>query len=269
MASGPISSDVGANTALSDEELARKLQAEAEQGRQSRVRFEDEAHDSDEALARKLQAEETGVESAGPVRPGELVLGFRLPNDSVRSIAFGNKKPPLGMDFTMTSPVTVRRVTPGGYAADLGVQQGWSLASINGDNVESMAATETFSKLSKAAGASTDTRSEPEGRPGPPLASRPAATGAADIGMVLGFRLPDGSVRNIAFGDRKPPLGMEFEKETPVSVKNVRPGGHAEELGVGTKWIVVSVDGESVEGKDFPEVFALMKKASASANGKK
>jgi len=60
---------------------------------------------------------------------GELVLDFRLPDGSIKSIEFGDRKPPLGMDFMDSMPLIVCNVLS--HARDLGVKIGWELISIN------------------------------------------------------------------------------------------------------------------------------------------
>merc|ERR1740129_719258 len=58
-----------------------------------------------------------------------------------------------------------------------------------------------------------------------------AAAVERDGGLVLGFRLPDGSRKALHFGTRKPPLGMDFTKGDPVKIKRVRQSSPAEQLG--------------------------------------
>merc|ERR1712176_1055764 len=138
---------------------------------------------------------------------------------------------------------------------------GWALIAINGESVKTLKTTETFKKLSAAAEAvggdvehrsassepnlgvagSTDVKSDASRQPvskakaHPPVpAADPSGTKLPPkpdpplpgSGMCFDFRLPDGSEKRVSFGSRKPPLGMEFEKDVPVSVKNLRPGGH-------------------------------------------
>mmetsp|Transcript_59923 Transcript_59923/g.135147 ORF Transcript_59923/g.135147 Transcript_59923/m.135147 type:complete len:181 (-) Transcript_59923:100-642(-) len=81
-----------------------------------------------------------------------------------------------------------------------------------------------------------------------------------DSGLVLGFRLLDGSKKNLLFGLRhRPPLGMDFTKTEPVAVKRVKQSSPAEELGVQVGWEVFSVNGELMVGKTPKEVFQAMK----------
>merc|ERR1712083_145486 len=84
------------------------------------------------------------------------------------------------------------------------------------------------------------------------------------LGMVLTFRLPDGSTRETSFADRRPPLGMDFERIAPVRVKRITPGGSAEELGVKPGWVVVAINGEDVEKREFNDVFARMRVAASA-----
>jgi len=80
-----------------------------------------------------------------------------------------------------------------------------------------------------------------------------------DGGLVLGFRLADGSERSLPFGSRRPPLGMDFTKTEPVTVKRVRKGSPAEELGVEVGWQVYCVNANCMEGRSAADVFLTMK----------
>merc|ERR1712066_438100 len=102
--------------------------------------------------------------------------------------------------------------------------------------------------------------------PSPELGAIPASasSGCQTGGMTLGFRTPEGLVTQINFAERRPPLGMDFERAAPVRVKRVIHGGHAEELGVKQGWVVISVNGEDVETMEFNDVFARMRVASSS-----
>mmetsp|Transcript_34268 Transcript_34268/g.101807 ORF Transcript_34268/g.101807 Transcript_34268/m.101807 type:complete len:161 (+) Transcript_34268:65-547(+) len=80
-------------------------------------------------------------------------------------------------------------------------------------------------------------------------------------GLVIGFLLPDGSERTIAFGERRAPLGIDFGATPPCTTKRVSPGGHGEQLGVQPKWVVQYVNGERVVGREVEYVFEAMKRA--------
>merc|ERR1712203_842894 len=97
----------------------------------------------------------------------------------------------------------------------------------------------------------------------------PSAKDNNASGLVISFQLPDGSQRNIIFGARRPPLGMDFEQETPITISDITPGSHADQLGVGVGWQVIGVNGVNVQGKDFMTVFELMRKHATSVTKKK
>merc|ERR1711972_885888 len=80
--------------------------------------------------------------------------------------------------------------------------------------------------------------------------------------FVLGFRLLDRSLTRIRFGGIPPPLGMDFENQTPVRVTAIQPYSAAEKLGVQTAWEVISINEKNVQGMDFLDVFKLMKSES-------
>merc|ERR1711879_938963 len=53
----------------------------------------------------------------------------------------------------------------------------------------------------------------------------------AVVGLMLGMKLPDGSEKTISFQGRKPPLGIDFIRKAPLTVKSVKAGSHGEALG--------------------------------------
>jgi hypothetical protein len=67
--------------------------------------------------------------------PRGLMLGFRLPDESLKEIVF--KERPFGMKFSRGTPITVTEVQPSSHAHDLNVQVGWILATIEGDETAS------------------------------------------------------------------------------------------------------------------------------------
>lgn len=67
-----------------------------------------------------------------PSKPA-MTLGFELPDGTVQSVVFNER--PLGMRFTASVPLTVTDVCQTGKAFDLGVQNGWKLRSIDGEDM--------------------------------------------------------------------------------------------------------------------------------------
>jgi len=80
--------------------------------------------------------------------------------------------------------------------------------------------------------------------------------GLAD-GLVLRFRLPDGSERLVDFGMSNPPLGVDFKKTTPMRVSKVY--GLAARLGVQHGWELAGINGTRVLDWLPAEAFQLIK----------
>jgi len=76
------------------------------------------------------------------------------------------------------------------------------------------------------------------------------------------FQLPDGIEQQLAFTRR--PLGLDFDRESPIVIKKVQPRSIAEELGVQPGWLIKYVNGEACWMKDFRYQFALLHKYSAN-----
>eukprot|EP00929_Paragymnodinium_shiwhaense_P033008 TRINITY_DN18210_c0_g1_i2.p2 TRINITY_DN18210_c0_g1~~TRINITY_DN18210_c0_g1_i2.p2 ORF type:complete len:138 (-),score=26.71 TRINITY_DN18210_c0_g1_i2:65-478(-) len=92
-----------------------------------------------------------------------------------------------------------------------------------------------------------------------PYKEVPASSG---FSLVVTFEVPGTrEVKQVVFARR--PLGLDFDKVAPVSMKRVHRNGHAEELGVEKGWIVKAVNGIDVIGKDFPAVHELLVKECA------
>ena len=79
--------------------------------------------------------------------------------------------------------------------------------------------------------------------------------------LEIAFLLPDSSVQRRVFA--KKPLGLDFNRHMPVTIKHVRPGSVAEELGVQQGWKVQAINGYDATRASFQEVYAALKDASA------
>mmetsp|Transcript_67030 Transcript_67030/g.187420 ORF Transcript_67030/g.187420 Transcript_67030/m.187420 type:complete len:182 (+) Transcript_67030:117-662(+) len=94
---------------------------------------------------------------------------------------------------------------------------------------------------------------------------RPAKLEALEIGFIL----PDGSRKTVAFGSVPgwpgTKLGLEFFPQKPCKIKKVHPGLYGEKLGVQADWIVQFVNGDNVMGEEVDYVFELMTRALAQA----
>mmetsp|Transcript_76822 Transcript_76822/g.135400 ORF Transcript_76822/g.135400 Transcript_76822/m.135400 type:complete len:133 (-) Transcript_76822:42-440(-) len=80
--------------------------------------------------------------------------------------------------------------------------------------------------------------------------------------LVILFKLSDGSFRSMTFSKR--PLGLDFNKTVPITMKRVKPNSPAEELGVQRGWEIHAINGISVTHMPFQDAFLMLKKASAS-----
>eukprot|EP00401_Gymnodinium_catenatum_P054929 CAMPEP_0117511760 /NCGR_PEP_ID=MMETSP0784-20121206/28676_1 /TAXON_ID=39447 /ORGANISM="" /LENGTH=201 /DNA_ID=CAMNT_0005307447 /DNA_START=141 /DNA_END=746 /DNA_ORIENTATION=+ len=49
------------------------------------------------------------------------------------------REKPIGLEFTKKTPLTVKKVKPGSFAAASGVEIGWVLTAVNGQDISSMA----------------------------------------------------------------------------------------------------------------------------------
>uniref|UniRef100_A0A7S1S7M9 PDZ domain-containing protein n=1 Tax=Alexandrium catenella TaxID=2925 RepID=A0A7S1S7M9_ALECA len=76
--------------------------------------------------------------------------------------------------------------------------------------------------------------------------------------MTVGFRLPNGTQREVAFTKR--PLGVDFHRSSPIMLKRVHEGSQGQLMGVQAGWEVYFIDGIDVRGKDFHATYDLLKR---------
>jgi len=69
------------------------------------------------------------------------------------------------------------------------------------------------------------------------------------------------SVKAVEF--KKLPLGISFSNVMPSEVTKVEAGSQAEQLGVKVGWVFRSVNGQPLEGKDWPKLWALLEQGGA------
>eukprot|EP00401_Gymnodinium_catenatum_P055655 CAMPEP_0117538386 /NCGR_PEP_ID=MMETSP0784-20121206/42453_1 /TAXON_ID=39447 /ORGANISM="" /LENGTH=184 /DNA_ID=CAMNT_0005335001 /DNA_START=30 /DNA_END=584 /DNA_ORIENTATION=- len=79
----------------------------------------------------------------------QLELTFVREGKDPKVVRF--EKLPIGLDFLKRMPLAVRTVKPGSFAAACGVESGWVLAAINGQDIRTMAVVEAM-QLIKASG---------------------------------------------------------------------------------------------------------------------
>ncbi|CAE7032106.1 tetA [Symbiodinium natans] len=66
-------------------------------------------------------------------------------------------------------------------------------------------------------------------------------------GVSLTFLLPDKSAKEVRFSQK--PLGLDFMKSMPLTVKNVKSGSIAENLKVEKTWVITHVQGAELAGE--------------------
>jgi hypothetical protein len=102
-------------------------------------------------------------------------------------------------------------------------------------------------------GEETADKTDSEAEPHPAV----AADKTSDVGRI-GFLLEDGTMKYLTFPSS--PLGMTFQKTTPVTIKGVLPNTNAEALGVQKGWIVAEVCGEDTTQCDMEATRKLLVK---------
>eukprot|EP00930_Biecheleria_cincta_P019549 TRINITY_DN14891_c0_g1_i2.p1 TRINITY_DN14891_c0_g1~~TRINITY_DN14891_c0_g1_i2.p1 ORF type:complete len:197 (+),score=35.35 TRINITY_DN14891_c0_g1_i2:26-616(+) len=110
-----------------------------------------EAHiplDKEYACENDQDAPNAVVLQQWPKKPGVLEIHFKLPDHSAKVVEFN--KTPLGLEFTRTAPIRLKRVLSGSQGHELGLAAGWRILKINGCDV-SLADFETSYELLKKA----------------------------------------------------------------------------------------------------------------------
>jgi len=178
------------------------------------------------AGASKLPA--VAVANAPPL----MQIAFCLPDKSTEQLSFF--KVPLGMAFKRKDPGLVSGVAADSHAAELGVREGWVISAINGEDMTGKDFGTFFSKLQ--------------------MESVEAALGLDGARILpIAFRLPDSSIKKVNF--TKSPLGLEIGEEEATTIKGAAAGTQAAQMGVQVGWMITTINGEVVEGKDFDYVF--------------
>lgn len=154
------------------------------------------------------------VSEADPYQTGvSMALTFAVPDldggDEFHKTVVITMRP-LGLDFKKSPPFTVRRAE--GHSAELGVQPGWSIQRAGSVDLRSEADLDAMCVM---------------------LATLPLT-----VRMVV-QQEDGGDTKTVVIKSR--PLGLEFMKTPPFSIKNVAAGGHAETLGLQQGWLVRQV----------------------------
>eukprot|EP00747_Dinoflagellata_sp_TGD_P183794 gnl/TRDRNA2_/TRDRNA2_38941_c0_seq1.p2 gnl/TRDRNA2_/TRDRNA2_38941_c0~~gnl/TRDRNA2_/TRDRNA2_38941_c0_seq1.p2 ORF type:complete len:225 (+),score=32.37 gnl/TRDRNA2_/TRDRNA2_38941_c0_seq1:99-677(+) len=84
--------------------------------------------------------------------------------------------------------------------------------------------------------------------------------------LTLGFKRQDGSVTEIEI--RRRPIGIDFDRKTPIAVKRVRTGSPAEEQGVQSGWTLTSINREELEDRDFEYQYEILRQSSNALDPK-
>lgn len=112
----------------------------------------------------------------------------------------------------------------------------------------------------KAANASQSrVRLPPSVQPQPTYTEPSPTAGAATL--VINFRLPDGAMQLVTFVRR--PLGLDFNRSNPITMKRVQPYSHGDELGVRAGWEIHTVNGEAVAAMTFDYTYNILREVSA------
>mmetsp|Transcript_24596 Transcript_24596/g.65384 ORF Transcript_24596/g.65384 Transcript_24596/m.65384 type:complete len:221 (+) Transcript_24596:56-718(+) len=82
----------------------------------------------------------------------------------------------------------------------------------------------------------------------------------AEPKMVLLFKLPDDSFKEVVVRNR--PLGLDFQRSSPICMKKVHKDSIGDKLGVQVGWELHSVNGEDVFSRQFEYTYKLLKEAS-------
>jgi len=167
--------------------------------------------------------------------PPPLLISFLLPDQRIQELSF--TKTPLGMDFKKKEYTTVRGVVADSHAAELGVKEGWVISTIDGEDMAGKDFDTFFSKLQ--------------------MGAVKAALGIDGARILpIAFRLPNSSTKKVNF--TKSPLGIEIGKKEPTTVKGAAAGTQAALMGVQVGWVLTTINGENVEGKDFDYVYGKL-----------
>merc|ERR1712113_660561 len=79
--------------------------------------------------------------SAHPFFP--LRITFKLPNGSREEVSFSKR--PLGLDFSMSNPMKIKKVHKGSFGDKLGVKGNWTVAAVNGEDISDLGFEQTYS----------------------------------------------------------------------------------------------------------------------------
>jgi len=153
---------------------------------------------------------------------------------------------PLGAEFAKlgSGPCKIEKIRPQSHAAEIGMEIGWIVKSIGGEDVTR----KTFEEMQGVL------KNGMMGLPVPPPGN--------NSGLELVFDV-DGWEKRIQL-DRRP-LGAEFAKRSkgPTRIDKIRPQSYAAEVGMEVGWIIKCIGGEDVTKKSFARTQDTLKSAMA------
>lgn len=219
-----------ARRAKEKEELERKRAEEKAAKEAAEQKKAKEQAERDAALYSEAAKKQKEQEEAKKKENGASVC-FDTPGGE-KTVIFTRK--PLGFDFEKSAPIKVDQVQAGGHAAELGVDKGWTVKRINGEDMSGRDFETKFDHFVAA------------------LRVLPGA-------VQLGFTDRNGQRELASFSRR--PVGFEFDAASPIIVANVEPGSEAAAQGVQVGWMLQTINGEKVNEMDFNTQHTLLAEA--------
>jgi len=154
---------------------------------------------------------------------------------------------PLGAEFAKhgSGPCKIEKIRPQSHAAEIGMEVGWSVKSIGGQDVARKSFEEMQGVLKNGMTA---------------LPMEVAASLGSNSGLELVFDI-DGWEKRVQLHRR--PLGAEFAKRSrgPTRIDRIRPESYAAELGMEVGWIIKCIGGEDVTKKTFGQTQSALQNA--------
>jgi hypothetical protein len=146
---------------------------------------------------------------------------------------------PIGLWFDRKVPVKVATVRSEFAGAKAGIKEGWTILSVNDEDVSSLDYTSTMAVLDKYVKKLPETRN----------------SNAVDIVFT------DPAGKDLTFSAQWSPLGLEFEKKVPIKVTSARIGAYGTLLGVKPGMTFKSVGTEDLtKCKSYDEALNALKK---------
>mmetsp|Transcript_105714 Transcript_105714/g.340816 ORF Transcript_105714/g.340816 Transcript_105714/m.340816 type:complete len:167 (-) Transcript_105714:339-839(-) len=121
---------------------------------------------------------------------------------------------------------------------------------------------ESFKELENVAPKS-DTEEPPPPPPKEEVAPHPPShTSGQRTQLQLAFKDDGGKGQEVSFTFMQRPLGMDFHRSLPITVKKVHPGSIAEQMGVDVGHVLTKIDDADISSKKLEEMHILLKKVA-------